>query len=155
MPAEIHPATAALLRNFRFDHLPQNLQAVSKPFHDLAQQLAETLTGPEVTRALGDLWNAKNWAVVAASNTALDGTAAAPAGPEVGDIVLVPVDPAENNGSAEAPAVVTRVWSATTVNVRVLHDGDTSSWRTSLVYREDLDGIEGAAAVWTWKGGAR
>lgn len=63
--AEIHPATAAILRHFRYDHLPTHLQAVSRPFHDLAHQLAETLSGPEVTRALGDLFDAKNWAVVA------------------------------------------------------------------------------------------
>ncbi|MEV1079861.1 hypothetical protein AB0I98_16690 [Streptomyces sp. NPDC050211] len=70
MAAAIHPATAQMLRNFRYDHLPAHLQEASKPFHDLAHQLAETLTGPEVTKALDDLWKAKNWAVVAASNTA-------------------------------------------------------------------------------------
>jgi hypothetical protein len=69
MPAEIHPSTAAMLRNFRYDHLPQHLQEVSKPFHDLAHRLAETLTGPEITKALDDLWKSKNWAVLAASNT--------------------------------------------------------------------------------------
>lgn len=63
--AELHPATAAVLRHFRYDHLPAHLQKVSKPFHDLAHQLAETLSGPELTRALGDLFGAKNWAVVA------------------------------------------------------------------------------------------
>jgi len=63
--ADIHPATAAILRHFRYEHLPPHLQQVSKPFSDLAHQLAETLTGPEVTRALGDLFNAKNWAVCA------------------------------------------------------------------------------------------
>ncbi|MFF3310472.1 hypothetical protein [Streptomyces sp. NPDC002952] len=87
--AEIHPATAQLLGNFRYDHLPEPLQAVSKPFYDLAHQLAETLSGPEVTRALGDLWDAKNWAVVAASNSALE-EALPPAAvaPEPGDVVL-------------------------------------------------------------------
>lgn len=73
--------------------------------------------------------------------------------PSIGDIVLVPVDPAENNGAAEAPAIVTRVWSATTINARVLHDGEATSWRTSLVYREDFDGVESYPAVWTWPGG--
>lgn len=152
MAADIHPATAALLRNFRYDHLPADLQEVSRPFHDLAHRLAETLTGPEVTHALGDLWDAKNWAVVAASN---DGTAARPTAPEVGDIVLVPADPAENNGATEAPAVITRVWSATTVNVHVLHDGPATPWLTSLVYADSFDGVTATAAVWTWKGGAR
>jgi hypothetical protein len=63
--ADIHPATAAILRHFRYDHLPPHLQEVSKPFCDLAHQLAETLTGPEVPRALEDLFDAKNWAVCA------------------------------------------------------------------------------------------
>ncbi|MFE4548273.1 hypothetical protein [Streptomyces sp. NPDC056785] len=151
MPAEIHPATARMLDNFRYDHLPPALQAVSRPFHDLAHQLAETLAGPEVTKALDGVWHAKNWAVVAASNSSLE-EAPADRPPEVGDVVLVPVDPAENNGSGEAPAVITRVWNASTVNVRVLHDGEAVTCRTSLVYREDLDGIEGVPAVWTRKG---
>ncbi|MEU1141770.1 hypothetical protein ABZ392_33680 [Streptomyces sp. NPDC005885] len=69
MAAEIHPAVARLLDSFRYDHLPEHLQEVSRPFHDLAQQLVETLTGPEVTRALERLWDAKNWSVLAASST--------------------------------------------------------------------------------------
>ncbi|MFJ5157025.1 hypothetical protein ACIQCF_36930 [Streptomyces sp. NPDC088353] len=68
MAAEVHPATAAMLRNFRYDHLPEPLQKVSRPFHDLAHELAKTLSGPEVTKALDDLWAAKNWAVVAATH---------------------------------------------------------------------------------------
>ncbi|WP_042170081.1 hypothetical protein [Streptomyces sp. NBRC 110035] len=68
MATQIHPATAAMLRNFRYDHLPPALQEVSRPFHDLAHELAETLSGPEVTKALDSLWESKNWAVVAASN---------------------------------------------------------------------------------------
>lgn len=80
--------------------------------------------------------------------------------PSVGDIVLVAMDPAFNNGSAEAPAVVTRVWSKTTVNVRVLADhGASPQWFTSLVYAESLAEAAAAAAtgvipaVWTWPGG--
>lgn len=74
MAAEIHPAVARLLESFRYDHLPEHLQEVSKPFHDLAQQLAETLTGPEVTRALERLWDAKNWAVLACANVTREGS---------------------------------------------------------------------------------
>ncbi|MDT7847182.1 hypothetical protein [Streptomyces justiciae] len=100
MTPQLHPATAQLLGNFRYDHLPADLQEVSRPFHDLAHRLAETLTGPEVTRALGDLWDAKNWAVVAASNTALEGTApsTAPSAPEAGAIVLYRVTAADADG---------------------------------------------------------
>ncbi|MFZ3569410.1 hypothetical protein ACNYS0_20890 [Streptomyces sp. BH034] len=65
MAAEIHPATQAVLRHFSYDHLPAHLQEVSKPFHDLAHDLAGKLSGPELTTALGHLFDAKNWAVVA------------------------------------------------------------------------------------------
>lgn len=65
----LHPATAAVLRHFAYDHLPAHLQEVSRPFHDLAHQLADTVSGPELTTALGHLFNAKNWAVVAALST--------------------------------------------------------------------------------------
>lgn len=74
MAAEIHPAVAQLLGNFRYDHLPAHLQPVSRSFHDLAQGLAETLSGPEVTLALERLWDAKNWAVLAASNAVREGS---------------------------------------------------------------------------------
>lgn len=73
--------------------------------------------------------------------------------PSVGDVVLVAVDPTDNNGATSAPAIVTRVWSATTVNVRVLHDSDAVSWRTSLLYRDSLADAAVPAAVWTWPGG--
>ncbi|MCG7203947.1 hypothetical protein [Streptomyces arenae] len=89
MPDQLHPAVERMLGNFRYDHLPAHLGEVSKPFHDLAHRLAETLTGPEVTKALDDVWSAKNWAVLAASTAVLEGAApAAAALPQVGDIVL-------------------------------------------------------------------
>ena len=86
---------------------------------------------------------------------AIAGLTGAPAGsgPDVGDVVLVPVVPGENNGAAVAPAIITRVWSKTTVNARVLADGNTIAWRTSLTYAETLDGALPGAAVWTWPGG--
>ncbi|WP_405909537.1 hypothetical protein OG742_37045 [Streptomyces sp. NBC_00828] len=70
--------------------------------------------------------------------------------PDVGDIVLVPVDPAESNGARVAPAVITRVWNKTTVNARVLHDSDAVRWRTSLTFVDSLDNAMAGAAVWTW-----
>lgn len=70
--------------------------------------------------------------------------------PDVGDVVLVPMDPALNNGANVAPAIVTRVWSTTTVNVRVLADSHNIDWRTSVVYRDTLDDVTVPAAVWTW-----
>ncbi|MEU4171029.1 hypothetical protein AB0F46_29630 [Streptomyces sp. NPDC026665] len=83
MAAEIHPAVSRLLDSFRIDHLPAHLQAASRPFRDLAQQLASTLTEPEVTRALERLWDSKNWAVLAAASSSLE-EAPAPGTPREG-----------------------------------------------------------------------
>ena len=50
---------------FAYDHLPSHLQAVSKPCHDLAQQMIDQLPdGPELTAGLRSLWEAKNSFVV-------------------------------------------------------------------------------------------
>ncbi|MDX3455032.1 hypothetical protein PV396_24345 [Streptomyces sp. ME02-8801-2C] len=73
-----------------------------------------------------------------------------PLTPDVGDVVLVPMDPTLNNGAAVAPAIVTRVWNPITINVRVLADSDAVVWRTSVVYRDNLDDVAVPAAVWTW-----
>jgi hypothetical protein len=53
-----------LLQFFAYEHLPARLQAVSKPFGELAQKLDETLPGnPEKTVALRKLLEAKDCAV--------------------------------------------------------------------------------------------
>lgn len=53
-----------LLQFFVYDHLPEHLKAVSKPFGDLATQLAETLPpNPESTVAMRKLLEAKDCAV--------------------------------------------------------------------------------------------
>lgn len=74
--------------------------------------------------------------------------------PTVGRIVLVPMDPAMNNGATVAPAIITRVWSDTTVNVRVLADSQNLLWLTSVTYVEDLDQVDadapGRLGRWTW-----
>ena len=92
---------------------------------------------------------------VALTNIAqLSGISTPSTDPRVGDVVLVPMDRALNNGASEAPAVITRVWSPTTVNVRVLADNEGSpQWRTSLTFVETLDHAASTAAVWTWPGG--
>jgi hypothetical protein len=107
--------------------------------------------------ALGDRVQ-KAW--VAAAGTLVLETLAAAIGttsgnaPSLGDVVLVPMDRDVNNGAVSAPAVVTRVWSPTTVNVRVLADSDAApSWRTSVTFVETLDYVDSSAAVWTWPGG--
>lgn len=63
----MHPAVEYRLRWFVYDHLPEKLQEISKPFHALAHKLAEELEGIEVTAALDKLWEAKNLAVVSAA----------------------------------------------------------------------------------------
>jgi hypothetical protein len=51
----------ALLRHFEYQHLPEHLQAASKPFCNLAQEIAEGGTaGPETTTALRKLLEAKD-----------------------------------------------------------------------------------------------
>lgn len=63
--------------------------------------------------------------------------------PSLGRIILVNVQPVTNNGSDTAPAVITRVWSDTMVNVRVLLDTSTNPPNLTSVTlyptREDLD----------------
>lgn len=72
--------------------------------------------------------------------------------PSVGRIVLVPMDPAKNNGSSTAPAVVTRVLNDTTVNVHVLPDGWVSEWRPTVTYVDSLDDSAEQPELyrWTW-----
>ncbi|MDJ0460586.1 hypothetical protein [Streptomyces sp. H27-C3] len=72
--------------------------------------------------------------------------------PGVGRIVLVPMDPAKNNGASVAPALITRVWDETTVNVHVLPDGWVSEWRPSVVYVAELPEAEAPGGLyrWTW-----
>jgi len=53
-----------IMQFFTYDHLPEALQAVSKPFCTLAQQLVETLPrNPERTVALRKLMESKDAAV--------------------------------------------------------------------------------------------
>lgn len=53
-----------ILQFFRYDHLPLAMQAVSKPFGDLAHQVAETIpSNPERSVALRKLLEAKDAAV--------------------------------------------------------------------------------------------
>lgn len=52
-----HPATAGVLKHFRYAHLPEHLQAVSRPCGELAFALPE---GPDLTCGLRDLLTAKD-----------------------------------------------------------------------------------------------
>lgn len=68
MAVERHPGVTSLLRFFSWEHLPEQLRQVSRPFAELAQSLAdnEALGGPELTVALRKLLEAKDCAVRAA-----------------------------------------------------------------------------------------
>lgn len=69
--------------------------------------------------------------------------------PTVGGIVLVSIEPSQNNNSPVAPAIITRVWSETCVNVRVLADSMNLLWLTSLTYVDSLDD-DSPRGSWTW-----
>ncbi|QDG49305.1 hypothetical protein FIV42_00710 [Persicimonas caeni] len=59
-----HPSVAHLLEFFTYEHLPEHLQAVSRPFCELAEELAAELpSNPELTAALRKLLEAKDCAV--------------------------------------------------------------------------------------------
>lgn len=74
----------------------------------------------------------------------------------VGKVVVVPMDPATNNGLNYAPAIITQKWTATTVNVRIIGDGkpQDTDWRTSVTYVDRLDELASDDpahfARWTW-----
>lgn len=60
----MHPATAHVLKFFKYDHLPVHLQDVSRPFAVLADQVAARANdSPETTVALRKLLEAKDAAV--------------------------------------------------------------------------------------------
>ena len=62
----MHPSTEAILRYFEYAHLPERLQATSRPFRSLAHQMAADLEGPELTAGLRKLLEAKDCMVRAA-----------------------------------------------------------------------------------------
>jgi hypothetical protein len=61
-----HPSTDAILNFFTWDHLPPQLQAIAKPFGELALQIADGPQNAETTMALRKLLESKDCAVRAA-----------------------------------------------------------------------------------------
>lgn len=56
--------TDRMMQFFGYSHLPTHLQARSKPFHDLASHIIDTLpSNPERTAAMRKLLEAKDCAV--------------------------------------------------------------------------------------------
>jgi hypothetical protein len=70
-----HPAVEQIARHFAFAHLPDHLQAISQPCHDLAMEMIEALPdGPELTAGLRKLLEAKDSFVRAAIDGSRAGT---------------------------------------------------------------------------------
>lgn len=67
----MHPATEALLDHFGYEHLPAELQEVSRPFGELAAAVADHTSGPETSACLRKLLEAKDCAVRAARTEAV------------------------------------------------------------------------------------
>jgi hypothetical protein len=64
MPEQTAPPDEPMLQFFRYDHLPEHLQAVSLPWCALAKHAVDTLPrNPERTDALRLLLRAKDSAV--------------------------------------------------------------------------------------------
>lgn len=56
-----HPSIAAILRFFSYEHLPEELQAISRPLSALAYQMASELPqNAELTTGLRKLLEAKD-----------------------------------------------------------------------------------------------
>lgn len=75
---ERHPSTTGLLRYFEYAHLPEHLQAISRPVGNLAHEMVDRLPdGPELTTGLRKLLEAKDCLVRAAldrpRDTSVDG----------------------------------------------------------------------------------
>ena len=58
----MHGSQAALLKHFRYEQLPENLPAISKPRGELARQIVESTPngGAELTAGLRHLLEAKD-----------------------------------------------------------------------------------------------
>lgn len=67
---QFHPAITHVLQFFSYEHLPEHLQAISKPFCELAQQVATNApSSQETTVALRKLLESKDAAVRAKLST--------------------------------------------------------------------------------------
>lgn len=62
-PKPRHPAVQAVLQFFAWHHLPDPLAAVSRPFCELAERIADGPQNAEATVALRKLLEAKDAAV--------------------------------------------------------------------------------------------
>lgn len=66
-----HPSTVDIARFFEYEHLPTELQPISRECHDLAQAMVDALPdGPELTAGMRKLLEAKDCFVRAALDKA-------------------------------------------------------------------------------------
>lgn len=74
--------------------------------------------------------------------------------PSIGRVVLVPMDPRENNGRDFAPALIVGVNSETSVNVKVFGDSDDPPTLRRSVSLVDTLAAQPAGAnvahTWAW-----
>jgi len=91
----MHPGTAAILRHFEYDHLPEPLRHVSSGIHGVAHWAANSINDdPELTAGLRKLLEAKDCLVRAARvagmrepvATPLPTTEGAESGPDPADV---------------------------------------------------------------------
>jgi hypothetical protein len=62
-----HSSVIHVIKFFNYEHLPQKLQDISRPFHELARKVADWAPdNPETTVALRKLLEAKDAAIRAA-----------------------------------------------------------------------------------------
>jgi hypothetical protein len=61
-----------------------------------------------------------------------------------GRIVMAGIEPTMNNGDDTCPAIITRVWSDTMVNIRLFPDGISCPVKTSVrLYENEDDARQG------------
>ena len=68
--------------------------------------------------------------------------------PSLGRIVLFRSH--VSNGNSEHPALITRVWSDTCVNLTVFPDNSEPKLFTSVVLNEDTDAAHAGQQAWRW-----
>lgn len=69
----MHPSTHAVLQYFEYEHLPEHLREISRPFCVLARDMAHRLDGPELTAGLRKLLESKDCMVRAAIHGCAEG----------------------------------------------------------------------------------